>query len=185
MMSAPSKAVVLIGLRGAGKTSLGRRLAETLGLRFEDLDDLALADCAEASIAKVFSSRGESAWRTAEAHAFSSALSRGVEILALGGGAPMTDAIRDRLQAGREAGTLTVIWLDAPDAILAERIGAHDDARPALLSDEDGQEATPEQETSALRERRAPVFAALADTLIDTTAAPSSVLEDLVKAAGS
>ncbi len=182
-MNAPSSVVVLIGLRGAGKTSFGRRLAEALDLRFEDLDDLALAECEEASIGEVFSSRGETAWRAAEADAFKTALSRRTDVLALGGGAPMIDAIRERLQAGKDSGTLKVIWVDAPDAVLADRIGAHDGARPALLADEDGGHVTPEDETRALRELRGPVFASLADVVIDTDASPENVLQALVQAA--
>jgi shikimate kinase len=175
----------LIGLRGAGKTTLGRRLAESLGRSFQDLDERALAACPESTVQAVFDTRGEQAWREAEATAFGEALSEGIDILALGGGAPMIEAIDAALETGRANGRVRVIWLDAADAVLAERIGAHDPGRPPLLGNDAGTEQTPEAETRAMRARRAPTFTRLADVVLDTHCDREQLLRQLEEAATS
>jgi shikimate kinase len=179
MMTSASRAVVLIGLRGAGKTTLGRRLAESLGRSFQDLDERALAGCPESTVQAVFDTRGEAAWREAEATAFGEALSEGIDILALGGGAPMVEAIDAALETGRANGRVRVIWLDAEDSVLAERIGAHDHHRPPLLAGAPDAAA----ETRAVRARRGPTFARLADVTLDTGGDPENLLQELVDAA--
>lgn len=182
MTQKPSPVVVLIGLRGAGKTTLGRTLAERSGRAFEDLDDRALATCAESSIREVFDTHGESAWRAAEANALTGALEEDALVLALGGGAPMVESIQQRLEEARAAARVRVIWLDANDEVLAERIGPHGAARPPLLQDDSGEAIAPLEECRRLREDRGPTYKRLADTVLDTDGDPAEVVRRLEQA---
>ena len=179
-MSLPS-VVVLIGLRGAGKTTLGRALAAELNRPFADLDDLALASCAESNIQEVFQNRGEQAWRDAEARALDAALAGSGQVLALGGGAPMVDAIATAISAARENGSAHVLWLDAPDSVLAERIGEHGDARPPLLHDVEGVPLSALEECHALREARGERYGQLAQDTVDTSGSVPEVVQRILR----
>ena len=184
MTPSPSRVVLLIGLRGAGKTTLGRALAERCSMGFQDLDDVALELCEESTVGEVFDRRGESAWRAAEASAFIRALENRNLVLALGGGAPMVDSIKRSIQEIKPTGHITVIWLDAPDEVLAARIGLHGDARPALLCDEGGEDLDALEECRQLRSVRGPTFEQLADMVIDTDGPGPIVLERLADVLG-
>ena len=179
MTHTPSPVIVLIGLRGTGKTTLGRELARVSGRRFDDLDHRALAACPESTINEVFQQRGESAWRDAEAAALEGALAQDGLVLALGGGAPMVPSIAARLEQARDAGTCRVVCLDAPPEVLAERISAHDEQRPALLTDASGVPYGPLEESQRLRAQRWPTFERLADAVVDTAADLETVLARL------
>ena len=109
MTQSASQAVLLIGLRGAGKTTLGRALAESSSRHFQDLDDLALQSCEESSVREVFDRRGESAWRAAESAAFIRALETRNLVLALGGGAPMIDSIKRSIQEIKPTGHIAIL----------------------------------------------------------------------------
>lgn len=183
-MSLPT-VVVLIGLRGAGKTTLGKALAETLHRPFADLDDLALARCPETTIREVFAARGEAAWRQAEADAFEDAVQRAGTIVALGGGAPMVDQLAEHLMAAQRDGKATTIWLDASDQVLGDRIGAHGDARPPLLHDDAGQPLDAQTESEALRAQRASRYGELAQHTIPTGRSIAETLQDLIAAVDS
>ena len=78
--------IILIGLRAAGKTTLGRELADGLQVGFQDLDDLALTQSGASSVAEVFAQSGEPAWRRAEHEAFALWLASPSAVLACGGG---------------------------------------------------------------------------------------------------
>lgn len=182
MTQPPSPVVVLIGLRGAGKTTLGRALAEASGRSFEDLDDRALASCPEASIREVFDRRGEPAWRESEANALQGALEEDALVLALGGGAPMVESIQERLEEARATARARVIWLDAPDEVLAQRIGPHGAARPPLLHEASGEAVGPLEECRRLRQDRAPTYERLADAVLDTDGDPEQVVQRLHQA---
>ncbi len=124
--------IVLIGLMGTGKTSVGRRLAARLGRDLIDLDDAVTADTGRTP-AQWIRADGEAAFRAVEVEALTAALAmrdRGATVIATGGGTPTTDAAREVL-AGGEA---TVVWLDAASEVLAERVG-HDPDRPLLGDD--------------------------------------------------
>ena len=177
-----ARVVLLIGLRGAGKTTLGRALAERCTLPFADLDDLALAVHGEATVRDVFDRHGEAAWRAAEASAFIDALGRPGLVLALGGGAPMVDSIKRSIMELKPTGQLAVVWLDAPDHVLADRIGPHGSGRPPLLRDREGAILDALEECRQLRSTRGPTFEQLADLVIDTEGPEAEALERLVAA---
>lgn len=121
--------LILIGLRAAGKSTLGRDLADHLHVSFEDLDDLALARTGAESVEAVFEISGEVAWRNAERDAFLAWLDAPSAILACGGGAPCVPQIETALQSCHAC----IVYLHASvDALVARRKG-EDDARPALF----------------------------------------------------
>jgi shikimate kinase len=177
----PPPVVVLIGLRGAGKTTLGKAIAKALERPFADLDDLALATCPESSIREVFQARGEDAWREAEACALATALAQQGHILAIGGGAPMVEDIAEALAEAQASGTACVFWLDAGDEVLAERIGPHGEARPPLLEDDAGTPLEALAECRALRERRAERYNQLSERKIDTSGEVADAVERILR----
>ena len=109
--------LVLTGFMGSGKSTAGRLLAKRLGWQFADLDT-----CIEArlglSVPQIFTLHGEQAFRAAEVHDLAHLLSGSRRVIALGGGAPETPAVRALL--ADSAGT-AVVHLDAPFSVLYER----------------------------------------------------------------
>lgn len=101
---------------GAGKTSVGRRVAELVGCAFTDLDDLVVA-ARGLSVAEIFEREGEAAFRAAEAEALPEALGRG-GVIALGGGTPLHDPSWRAVKTGAVS-----VFLDAPLEVLLARIG--------------------------------------------------------------
>jgi shikimate kinase len=129
--------IVLTGFMGAGKTSVGRLLAELLGWEFLDLDDH-LETRAGASIPALFEAHGEPRFRQLESSALANALARSHVVLALGGGTP--EQFTNRLLLEQTPGT-TAIFLDAPFEILYDRcmlqsFASPDHIRPVLASPE-------------------------------------------------
>ena len=160
--------VVLTGMMGTGKTSVGERLAAQLGAAFVDTDVL-VERAAGRSVAAIFASDGEAAFRAAEKRAIREALTVPRAVVATGGGA-IVDA--ENLAALRAAAP--VICLTArPDVILA-RARAAGPTRPLL------QDADPAARIAALLAARAPAYAQ-ADLTIDTSArALADVVADVV-----
>ena len=150
----PSKTVALIGLMGAGKSSVGRRLASALGLPFKDADT-EIEAAAGRSVSDIFSTLGETAFRDGERRVIARLLAGPKHVLATGGGAFMREETRLLLQ--QEAVT---VWLKADVEVLARRV-ARKDTRP-LLSGKD-----PVAVLSALAAVRHPVYA-LADLVVET-----------------
>ena len=182
MTRTPASIVVLIGLRGAGKTTLGKALAVALSRAFADLDELALASTSASTVTELFTREGEAAWRTLEAASFEKAILKNDLVLALGGGAPMVESIRTLIEEARETGRMRVLWIDAKDEVLAARIGEHDPGRPPLLKDDSEGILDPLSECRALRKRRAGTFEALADAVIDSQGAQEDILRQLMRA---
>ena len=80
-----------MGLRGSGKTTIGRRLADALGMPFIDLDEQVLATFTEDSVGRVWAAHGEQAWRRAESSALTTVVEDDDRVIALGGGTPMIE----------------------------------------------------------------------------------------------
>lgn len=162
--------VALIGLRCAGKSSVGRRLAELLGLDFADLDrELVLLHQRERcggrseprSAGELLAELGEPAFRVLEERALRELLERpAARVIATGGGAVESAASRDLLRA-----RCTCIWLFAEPAVLRARLAADPPARPALTA------AGALAEVEALARRREPLYRELAELALDSSRA--------------
>lgn len=130
MISAPpSRPIALVGMMGAGKTEVGRALAERLGWPFHDLDD-EIARIAGCTVAELFHRDGEPAFRERERRALGSLVTGSRIVLATGGGA-FADLQSRTLLLAR---TLT-IWLEAEPATLARRLAGTAD-RPLVRGGE-------------------------------------------------
>ena len=117
--------VVLVGLMGAGKSTVGRRLAKRLGLPFVD-SDVAIEDAAGFSAAEVFERFGEDDFRDGERRLVARLVEGDVRVIATGGGAYVDPRTRELLNE-----RAITVWLDAPVEVLADRTGRRD-TRPLL-----------------------------------------------------
>jgi shikimate kinase len=146
--------IVLVGLMGAGKTSVGRRLAEKLGIPFVDADH-EIEAAAGKSIKEIFADHGEPYFREGERRVIQRLIGNGAQVLATGGGAYMNDETRQRIQ---EKGIS--VWLRAALPILMKRVMKRQD-RPLLQSED------PEAVMRGLIDKRYPVYA-LADITVES-----------------
>ncbi len=119
------KSLVLIGMMGAGKTSVGRQLAHKLGLPFVDADH-EIETAAQATITEIFERDGEAAFRNGERRVIARLLEGAVCVLATGGGAFMHAETRAKIRARAIS-----IWLRADLDLLTRRVGRRRD-RPML-----------------------------------------------------
>jgi shikimate kinase len=154
----PPRSLVLVGLMGAGKTNIGRRLAARLRLPFVDADAEIEAAAGE-SIEDIFRRHGEAYFREGERRVIARLLDGTIKVLATGGGAFMDAATRQRIRAHSIS-----IWLRADLDLLVARIGRREN-RP-LLKDGD-----PRAVLAALIERRHPIYAE-ADIVVDSVDGP-------------
>lgn len=146
--------LLLVGMMGAGKTTVGRILAERLGWRYLD-SDREVEEAAGHTVAELFESGGERAFRSLETDALRRAVT-GEEptVVSVAGGAVLDPANRQLLRASG-----TVVWLRADPATLAQRVG-DGDGRPLLEGDAAG----------ALRRLdavRRPLYDEVADVVVD------------------
>lgn len=169
---APGRNIVLVGLMGAGKSTVGRLLAERLQRHFVDTDAEVEA-AAGASIAEVFARLGQRRFRALESERVRHAAALRGQVIAVGGGALLDPGNVTQLR-----GTGDLILLDAEPAELAARVLAEDKAasRPLLAGSDD-----PEVVLAALRLRREEVYEAAASHVIDTTGrTPAEVADEVL-----
>ena len=152
--STGDRAIVLVGLMGSGKTSVGKRLARRLGLPFTDAD-AEIVRAAGCSIADIFELYGEAEFRSGERRVIERLLSQGAQVLATGGGAFMDPETRARI--GK---TGVSVWLRADLNVLVRRIGRRT-GRPLLAGGD------PKDILGKLMAQRNDVYA-LADVTVDT-----------------
>lgn len=112
--------IVLVGLMGAGKSTVGRRLARRLGLRFVDSDE-AIEDAAGLSAAELFERYGDADYRDGERRIVARLIDGSVRVIATGGGVFFDPRSRELLKQ-----RAITVWLDAPVHILTERTGRRD-----------------------------------------------------------
>jgi shikimate kinase len=124
-MARLSRTVALVGMMGAGKTSIGRRLAARLEVPFRDAD-AEIEEAAGCSIAEIFERFGEPAFRDGERRVIFRVLNEAPHVLATGGGALLN--AETRMQISKRAFS---IWLRAPVELLLARIERRD-TRPLL-----------------------------------------------------
>ena len=149
-----SQPIVLVGLMGAGKTSVGRRLAEKLGIPFVDADH-EIEAAARKTIAEIFADHGEAYFREGERRVIQRLIGNGAQVLATGGGAYMNDETRARIQ---EHGIS--VWLKASLPLLMKRVSKRQD-RPLLKAGD------PQAVMRNLMEKRYPVYG-LADVTVES-----------------
>lgn len=163
------RSIALVGLMGAGKTTVGRLLATRLGLPFADSDE-EVERSTGMSITRIFEQMGEAGFRAFEREAIGQLLDRAPQVIATGGGA-FTDAIT----RARLLDTCFTVWLDAPLEILAGRTVG--DVRRPLLR---GREAVNALES--LSAERRPYYAQ-ADLRLECQDEPPDRLADRITAA--
>ncbi len=165
----PARTVVLVGLMGAGKTKIGRRLAQRLNLPFFDSDQ-EIEEAAGETIEEIFRNRGETAFRDGERRVIARLLAQPTHVLATGGGAFMDPATR-RLVGRRGVS----VWLRADLDTLMARVSRRSN-RPLL------KERDPRAVMEELIERRYPIYAE-ADLAIDSSDGPPDATAARVVAA--
>jgi shikimate kinase len=162
-----SRSLVLVGMMGVGKSSVGRRLAQALDLPFVDADK-EIEEAANRSIVEIFETYGEAHFRDGEKRVIQRLLTEGPQVLATGGGAFMNEETRAEI-----ADKGISIWLDAELSVLIGRV-RRKPTRPLL------QQANPEQVLADLLELRNPVYA-LSDINITSRDVPhEAVVQDIL-----
>jgi shikimate kinase len=161
------RSIVLIGMMGAGKSSVGRRLGARLGLPFVDADT-EIETAAGMTISEIFARHGEPAFRSGEARVIERLLDSGPQVLATGGGAYMNGntraVIRDKAVS---------LWLKAEHDVLMRRIKRRGD-RPMLKT------ADPAETLQRLMTERSPFYAE-ADLTVESRDVPHmTVVEEIV-----
>jgi shikimate kinase len=164
-MTASADALVLIGPMGAGKTSVGRRVAKRLGVGFTDTDTVIVR--AHGPIPALFAERGEDEFRRLEREAVRESIAAG-GVVSLGGGAPLHPQTRAQLAALDRVVLLTV----RPE-VVAGRIRA-DGSRPLLGADD------PLARWIEIYDARRPVYEELADVTFDTSHGPLQAFVDRI-----
>lgn len=154
--------MVLIGLMGAGKTAIGRRLAARLGLKFVDADN-EIEQAAGKSISDIFADHGEAHFRDGERRVIARLLTEGPQVLATGGGAYMNDETRETISKNSVS-----VWLKAELNVLMERV-VRRDHRPLLKTD------NPEVVMKRLMDERYPVYAS-SDITVKSRDVPHEVI---------
>jgi shikimate kinase len=161
-----NRTVALVGMMGAGKTSVGRRLAARLGVPFRDADQ-EIEAAAGLSVAEIFAKHGEPEFRAGERRVITRLLAEPPHVLATGGGAYMDPDTRTAMKA-----SAFTIWLRAPVDLLLARVGKRP-TRP-LLNNPD-----PRGTLERLLAQREPVYAE-ADFVLDSVDGPHAIAVDQV-----
>jgi shikimate kinase len=167
--------VLLIGLRGSGKTTIGRELAGRVNRLLVDLDERVLATFAEASVSEVWTAHGEAAWRDAEAAILEAVLRDADQVVALGGGTPMIADARRRIESCRRAGEARVVYLHCDVKELVRRLSRDVGDRPSLTG------ADPVDEIRTVLEARETTYLELADFVCDVTNATPETAADSIE----
>ena len=158
------RSVVLVGMMGAGKSSIGRRLAGRLGIPFIDAD-AEIEKAAGMSIPDIFAAHGEPYFRAGETRVIARLLESGPQVLATGGGAFMSPETRGAIGAKGIS-----VWLRASVEVLARRIKRRND-RPLLKG------ADPVETLRSLVDERYPTYAE-ADITVELRDAPHDTIVD-------
>jgi len=164
-----NRSIILIGLSGAGKSTVGRALAARLGCQLLDTDALVI-QAAGRSIAQIFAEDGEARFRELEADALITALKGMPGVVATGAGIVLRPENRARMRE-----RALVAWLDAPTETLVARLLAHDEARPLV------QGADPAARLEALRQARQALYAEVADLRVATDGRSIGEIVELIR----
>ncbi len=163
------RTIALVGMMGAGKSSVGRRLALRLNVPFRDAD-AEIEAAAGCSISEIFQRYGESAFRDGERKVIGRLLQEPPHVLATGGGAFIDPETRVRMK-----NRAVTIWITAPVDILLARVQRKDD-RPLLKS------GNPREILERLLTERTPIYAE-ADLTVDSENGPHADTVERILAA--
>jgi shikimate kinase len=163
--------LLLVGMMGAGKSTVGRVVAARLGRPHIDTDE-EVARVAGTSVSAIFSARGEAWFRVEESRVLATVLAGAVPaVISVGGGAVLDPAHRGALRDGG-----TVVWLRARPETLARRVGTTDD-RPLLAAGPGGPAAV----LARLEAERRPMYEEVAAAVIDVDdLTPDAVVDRVV-----
>ncbi|HMK81264.1 MAG TPA: shikimate kinase [Xanthobacteraceae bacterium] len=165
------RSIVLVGMMGAGKSSIGRRLAQRLGIRFVDADAEIEAGHAGMTIPEIFSTYGEPYFRAGEVRVIARLLEEGPQVLATGGGAYMNAATRAAVAAKGLS-----VWLKAEFDVLMKRVKRRSTAdRPMLQGDV-------AQRIRALMDERYPIYAQADITVMSRDVAHETIVNEILAA---
>ena len=164
--------LILVGYRGSGKSTIGPLVAERLGWKFIDLDEL-IVKRAGRTVKQIFDSEGEPGFRRLEREALESLRKAKGQVIALGGGAVVDPDIRVLVKRiGR------VIWLVAPPSVLWSRISADrnsTDNRPSLTA------AGGLTEVERMLAEREPHYRAMANHVVQTMPDPPEKVAEAIE----
>jgi shikimate kinase len=163
------RSIVLVGMMGSGKSSIGRRLAARIGIPFADADT-EIEKAAGMSISDIFAERGEAEFRSGEARVIKRLLQSGPQVLSAGGGAFMDPDTRAAIAASGVS-----IWLNAEFEVLIKRIRRRQD-RPLLKTSD------PAATLRQLMVERSPIYG-LADLVVESRDEPhDKIVDDIMRA---
>jgi shikimate kinase len=168
-MDRGGKSIVLIGMMGAGKSSVGRLLQRRLGLDRFDTDEIVSKQFG-ISIPEIFAKHGEEKFREAETQALRELAGKAAAIVVTGGGIVLRDENVDLL---KQMGT--VVWLEAAEETLLERASRRGN-RPLLQTE------NPRAALSQLLTARTPLYATAADMRVETTKLTHDEVADIILA---
>jgi shikimate kinase len=163
------RCITLIGLMGAGKSTVGKKLSQMLGLPFHDTDT-EIESAAQMSVAELFAAYGEPEFRALEARVVARLSREGPQVLATGGGAYMSAETRQIL---RERSV--TVWLKADLDVLMERVQRRP-IRPLLAT------ADPRGVMLGLIEKRYPVYAEADITILSRNVRREVIAEEIIEA---
>lgn len=161
------RSIVMIGMMGAGKSSIGRRLAARLGIPFADAD-AAIEEAAGMSVADIFEAHGEPSFRSGEARVIARLLDNGPQVLATGGGSFENSETRARIH---EKGIS--VWLKADVDVLLRRVKRRDN-RPLLRNDD------PAATLTGLLAAREPFYSEANLTVVSRDVPHEVIVEEIV-----
>jgi shikimate kinase len=161
-------AIVLVGVPGAGKSTVGESLAARLGKKFTDSDQV-IEERAGKSVSDIFTQDGEPAFRSLERDVILDLISAGEGVVALGGGALGNDETRAAVKSAQ------TVWLVTGLAQAVDRVGMNRN-RPLLLGNVRGQLAE-------LMNAREPLYREVANITVDTSnLSPTQVVDEIIEA---
>jgi len=167
------RSIVLVGMMGVGKSSIGRRLAVRLSIPFVDADT-EIEKAAGMSVADIFARHGEADFRVGEARVIARLLESGPQVLATGGGVFMNKKTRDAILAKGVS-----IWLKAELDVLLRRISKRRSERPLLATDD------PATTLRKLLAEREPVYAEADLTVQSSDVSHDAIVADIMTALAS
>jgi shikimate kinase len=170
--NAGDRTIVLVGLMGAGKTSIGRRLAEKMNLHFVDADH-EIERAAGKSIPDIFAEHGEAHFRDGERKVIARLLENGKQVLATGGGAFMNEDTRSAIKQHAIS-----IWLKADLQLLLKRVGKRG-GRPLLENND------PAEVLQSLIDKRYPVYAEADITVESADVQHTAMVNEVIHALAS